>query len=345
MSPILFEPTMDRTGLRKFIDACYSSQQDRAAWLLEIARALGPLVSPRQGVVLSLHAHGSGAAVGAAGWGHAEHLVSKALSMRLPADVTARAFAPFTVSRLSRQLGLPTMRGLSLWDDTFPGYEDAVGMWADDGASQLIATFHVDEHCDDPMLEKKLMRLRRHFAAGFRGGAGRAGASPEDVILDVDGRILHRPDGASAHLAPGSLAVLRHAARAFDRERSGDEPASDALALWDELWSGGWHLIDAADTDGRRMLLLRRVTDDAPEKGFTDLERKALELARRGESLKEIGLALSIPTSTASDYIASGLRKLGLSTRLELVSSLAGRGGPVARRSLDRRQARTPVEG
>lgn len=327
---------MDRGGVRRFVDACYAGSSDRSAWIAELASALGPLVYPSQGALVSINARETGAIVDAAAWGPARELLPMITRATLPPDAIAAAFAPFTVTRLTRQFARKTMTGVPFWDQHCPMLVDSVGMCADDGNALLIASIPLDRLGSGGEVERRLLRLRRHFSAAYRGRVAEAGAIASDVVLDLEGRILHRgPESDRARPASrdlGSVGLLREAARAFDRERKGEAPTGSGEALWSELWRGGWHLIDAVDSDGRRMLLLRRVAEQRAPKALTELERRALYLARAGRSLKEIGFTLALPTSTTSDCIASGLRKLGLGSRLELVRALTVRPTSTRRR-------------
>jgi DNA-binding NarL/FixJ family response regulator len=86
---------------------------------------------------------------------------------------------------------------------------------------------------------------------------------------------------------------------------------------------GEWTLVDHADTDGKRFLLAKRnlpgVRDLA---ALTKRERQVASYAACGLSLKQIGYELGLSVSTVSAQLKSGLRKLRLTSRTDLVAQL-----------------------
>jgi DNA-binding NarL/FixJ family response regulator len=99
------------------------------------------------------------------------------------------------------------------------------------------------------------------------------------------------------------------------------EPVSDedARRAWSSLSSGGWSLLDHFDRDGRRYLVV--VRSEAPStRRLSRREREVCDLAVRGESNKVIAGALGIALSTVAGHLGASMRKLRVSSRVELIA-------------------------
>lgn len=151
------------------------------------------------------------------------------------------------------------------------------------------------------------------------------------------GRILESlaaiPDRARGEpLEPEVMHALREAAVAIDRVRGMLQrpDADEVLAHWGALLSGHWSLLVAFERDGRRYLLARR--NEHPTGGRRALSRREAQVtahAALGRPYKSIAHDLGLAPSTVATHLAAALRKLGLSSRRELVRLLGNPGGNV----------------
>jgi DNA-binding CsgD family transcriptional regulator len=164
-------------------------------------------------------------------------------------------------------------------------------------------------------------RIAIHLSAAYRL-AGRA-ASPDaddvEAVVSPGGELL---DLRGAGRRPEARGILRDAALAIDRARTrrGRADPLAALELWQALLAGRWSLVEHFDSDGRRFLLARR-NDPAVSRppGVTRRQRQVLFYASLGLSNRELGYALGLAENTVSAHVASGLARLGLPNRGELI--------------------------
>ncbi len=171
------------------------------------------------------------------------------------------------------------------------------------------------------------LRLRRRLAAGARAARGGPATTEQDgavdAILSPAGVVAHAEGPALAGTARTQLteAVRRvERARGFLRRASPDE----ALELWRGLVNGAWSIVDHEDSDGRRFLLARRNAPGVPDpKALTATERDVVAYAALGRSNKFIGYMLGLSPSTIAAHLRSAERKLGLSSRWELIRMFA----------------------
>lgn len=128
-----------------------------------------------------------------------------------------------------------------------------------------------------------------------------------------------RPEGAAR--SPGAHEVLRTALRQVDRARARLRTRpNEAHAAWHALVAGRWTLIECFEADGKRFLLARKNGPAAPGlPALSERERQALALAGLGYSNKHIGYVLGLSTSTVGGYLSRAARKLGATSRIELV--------------------------
>ena len=157
---------------------------------------------------------------------------------------------------------------------------------------------------------------------------------PHIAILDVS-----MPHGGGAEaaqriraLAPEvrTLALTRHADHGYLRRmlRAGvsgyvvTRAASDVLIGAIRSVLNGGTYIDPALAGEIVTTAVRRLASDAtarPHPALSEREEQVLRLIAWGKSNKETGAALGISMKTAEFYKASGLQKLGLKTRTELL--------------------------
>jgi DNA-binding CsgD family transcriptional regulator len=140
-----------------------------------------------------------------------------------------------------------------------------------------------------------------------------------EVVLD--------PSGKAQHLAPEAQPAreaLRETALAIDRARASQRHEDDgraALEAWTALVAGRWSLVDCFDRDGRRYFV---GVPNAPAlhdpRALSERERQVLAFAALGHSNKLIAYELGISPSRVGTTISTIQRKLGVSSRVELVA-------------------------
>ena len=142
------------------------------------------------------------------------------------------------------------------------------------------------------------------------------------AILSVDSSSIPRPGKAIGNLGQPTLlssnvAPDRRLLEMLDDEELKTEPV--ARSFWNEIVSGNFSLISRCSEDGQSLLVGFR-----NPKGVSDprkLNEQEIEVAVRaavGTANKEIASLLGYKESTVATYLSSALRKLGLSSRLEL---------------------------
>ncbi|RYZ06776.1 MAG: response regulator transcription factor [Myxococcales bacterium] len=171
-----------------------------------------------------------------------------------------------------------------------------------------------------------LERISAHLASArrLRGGLDAGSSSDQllseaDAVLTGDGTLLHAERDARD---PDAQRALREAARRMDRARCRGQGASpdEALGLWRALVDGRWSLIERFESDGRRVLVARQNPPRARKhRALSEQEQKVVALLALGHSVKLCAYELGRAESTTSEIARSALRKLGLSSRAELL--------------------------
>ena len=136
--------------------------------------------------------------------------------------------------------------------------------------------------------------------------------APDGAVLDASGSARRR----------AARVALRDAVCRLERARTAktDTQVDDALRLWPQLTSGRWSIIDAFDTDGRRYLVAVP-NEEAPSlSALSPREEEVVRAVAEGQSNKEIAWKLGRSTSTVATFISRGCRKLGVTSRAQLVS-------------------------
>jgi DNA-binding CsgD family transcriptional regulator len=171
-----------------------------------------------------------------------------------------------------------------------------------------------------------------HLAAARRLRHALAGASPLDgpeAVLTPAGKLLHA-EGAAA--APNAREALERAVQKQELARglAAKRDAWRAAEAWTALVAGRWSLVEQFERDGRRYLVaLRNEHGLTDPRALTCAERAVAHLAALGKSNKLVAYELGVAESTVAYRLAGVLRKLGLTSRLELVRLIAHL-GPVS---------------
>lgn len=314
---------MDARQRSLFLEHCYESTGPLDVWLGGVTRTLAPLIAEREGLMVNGGAMGAKPSIASA-CGTAESLLGKLDSYdATPADIMEKAYRPFTVTLLSNQFADVPLRLEDPYvrDSLFLRelqFTDAIGMMASVGMHRFVVTVPLRAGHTRSHQEPGLRQMRRHLQSGIRGVL--QGTSCQgDIVADREGRILSASRGASDSMKE----IFKAAAVAHDAERRGKVPAPDAERVWQELWKGGWALDEFSDSDGKRMLLLRKDPSNANAHRLDASEQRALTQLARGAAYKVIASDLGIAVSTASEIVERALRKLGFKSRVDFIGHFA----------------------
>jgi DNA-binding CsgD family transcriptional regulator len=178
-----------------------------------------------------------------------------------------------------------------------------------------------------PAERQMYQMLSAHIKAGQRlrrrlGPVTGSVNVPEDgAVLDAEARLV---DAQGEARGAGAREELVRMARAIDgarAERSGRN--EEALEVWQGLVDGRWSLVERFDADGRRFMLAHRNPENVVDpRGLTSTESRVTGLAVRGYANKLIAYHLGISEGTVTSHLHNALRKLGLSSRVELLRTL-----------------------
>lgn len=168
-------------------------------------------------------------------------------------------------------------------------------------------------------------RMAAHLAGGhrlrrrLRVGPGRPSLDTAEAIFDPRGRVKHAVASAADS---GALTWLRDAALRTDRARSRRSADPGAtFDLWPVLVDGRWSIVDRFDTDGRRFFVAWRNDPPLPpEVRLTEREFQVARYVSLGHPNKLVAYALGLRTSTVATHLASAQAKLGVRSRVELIS-------------------------
>ncbi len=215
------------------------------------------------------------------------------------------------------------------------GVNDALGIFGVDSDARVAAIF-IGVPEEAPLLPPRIVhglrsvaahltsgvRLRHALGAAEGEAAGAEGRSPE-ALLDPAGHTLDASGPARDRATRGSLAEsVRRMERARGHLRRADP--DEALQLWQGLVDGTWSLVEHHDTDGKRYLLARRNQPGVREPtALTQGERSVLAFAAMGHQNKYIAYLLGLSPSAVTSHLHSAQRKLGLSSRGELIRIFA----------------------
>jgi len=228
---------------------------------------------------------------------------------------------------LSEKLGKKTLSAIPLLKAagfTF-GTKDLVGVNAGDPTLRGIGFCAPSRELKtvDDAFRARWQRLAAHVAAALRlrRQVEQLGDPMEGVeaVLDPGGKLEHA-QGVAEQKA--YRAALRGAALAIDKARSAKLRRSDpdeALRIWGALVQGRWSLVDHFDKDGRRYLVARKNDPYVNGTVLTLRERQVLGFVCMGHPNKLVAYELGLATATVGVLLSTAMRKLGASSRVELI--------------------------
>jgi DNA-binding CsgD family transcriptional regulator len=140
-------------------------------------------------------------------------------------------------------------------------------------------------------------------------------------VLTPSGKLEHAEGEAKLEAARESLhSAVVTIEKARSRLRRSDPAA--AISSWKGLVASRWSLIDEFETGGKRYVVAQR--NDVRLQGLsalTDREIQAVAQAALGNNNKLIAYALGVTASTVSVLLHRAARKLGTTTRRELIAA------------------------
>ncbi len=333
-----------------FVEACYALGTSETEWLEQLAKVAQPLMNATTVLAYHIDIDASGAHIhhaAHAGEGHgdiAARILGIGKLFERQRDGTASA-----LMRLKTNIFFKSMQAhleesvehmlLSELDTYGPRWAYTLGAA---GVRELL--FMINHHIDGhgatyvvgalpergklpPASRELFQQLGAHVKAGLRlrrrlpEQLRSVQATVDGAVLDASARLVHAEGEARE---PDVRAVLEQKAREIDtaRSRRGGRD-QDALAVWQGLIEGRWSLVERFDRDGKRFLLAHKNAENVRDpRGLTELEARVTRLALRGYSDKLIAYHLGVTEGAVASRLAQALRKLGFSSRVELVRTL-----------------------
>jgi DNA-binding CsgD family transcriptional regulator len=176
--------------------------------------------------------------------------------------------------------------------------------------------------------------LAAHLSAGYRlrrALAQHASKDSPETQLPFGAEIVIDPsdfkvtDAAGQAQSRPALASLRRAAKQIDSARGAmrESDPERALDVWRALVRGRWSTVDWFDSDGRRYVLgIPNAPDVLDPRGLTERELQVVSYVFYGLTNKMVAYHLGISKGRVSTLLHSAMRKLGVSTRAQLIKKL-----------------------
>ncbi len=265
--------------------------------------------------------------------GAAVHVrVLESTNAALPADIVERTYrAPVAICSASERVGVKRWTALTS-GHAISSVRDFACVLALDARGIGCAVGAPLDHVKrfSPKAKRAWARVTAHVVAMQRlrarlaASAGSAAVRDGEAVLSPDARVEHAEGLAKE---PSARALLREAAIARERARVGKRrrETDDALEMWQALVAGRWSIVDRFDHDGRRFLVAHENEPQAigPRK-LTVRERQVAMLAAMGHSNKLIAYELGLGAGSVAGYLRAAMRKLGLSSRIDVARVLRG---------------------
>ncbi len=222
-----------------------------------------------------------------------------------PLTVLSRAIGPELVRESFRRAGIPG--------------QDSIGLRANATPSSGVivsAVVGVDHRIRN---RAPLLRIAAHVGAALRLRKRGVTPSPQvaAAVLSPTGELQHGDADAVA-----ARAELGRAARAMDTARGALRRLDPEAAAehWRAMVAGQWSLVDWIDHDGKRFLVAQTNTvAEASRPRLSAREHQAVAFAAMGHSNKLIAYDMGITVGSVSVLLGRAAKKLGTSSRTELV--------------------------
>ena len=316
------------------IEAAYKLHLDDRAWLREIAAAVRPLLDGGYGV----WAYYFDMARPAAEWldgvvmlGARQTEIQAAKRMSIASqdrivETTHVVIEPLQSSlEAARAAGLGDARAHARYGELLKtiGACDYLAFRTVEpgGKGVAIAAAQRTAWLPDRKMRRLWARVAGHVGSARRLRAALAVKSEDpavDAVLKPDGRLDHAETRAAVNARDALRAAVLDQERARSSLRRRDPEA--ATEGWQALVSGQWSLVDRFERGGRRYLVAHR---NAPEfadlRALTARECAVVHLAALGKSNKLIAYELGVSESGVSSHLHAAMRKLGMTSRSDLI--------------------------
>lgn len=235
-------------------------------------------------------------------------------------------FRPGTVSRSMKELLLEAenmpaqaIAQVDAWFQQFGG-EDVLPFGGMDARGHgVIIGAALDRLHTSEAIRRAQLRVGVHFNAAMRLReqlGERAALDLGEAVLETNGRLAHA-EGEAKTLREALTRAVEGIERAKSPARRDDD---DALQMWQGLVEGRWSLVDHIDSDGRRYYVaVANPAAGVSARALTPAEQQVVAMAVSGEPNKVIAYALGLTTSTVGVRLSMAMRKLGVSTRTDLI--------------------------
>jgi DNA-binding CsgD family transcriptional regulator len=314
------------------IETAYDLQSDDAAWLAQLAAVMRPLLDGGHGV----WAYYYDTELPATRWldtvvmlGARRSEVQAAKRIATKNDLVERTHTIFEPLASA----LEAMRATDATDAMkaqYTSFLDEIGACdyfafrtvESGGKGAVVAAAQRTPWSPDKRTRSLWARVASHVAAARRLRNAFGATRTPAAVLTPTGRVDHAEGTAiSARERLREAVLAQERARGSLRRR---DPFA-ATECWRALVSGEWSIVERFERNGRRYLLAHANPPDAKAvRGLSPRESTIVGLAASGKSNKLIAYELGLSDSAISSHLHAALRKLGISSRSELIL-LAGR--------------------
>ena len=311
------------------IEAAYDLECDDRAWLSQVAAAIAPLLEGGHGVWASYF----DVAIPAARWlDDVVLLGARRTEIRAAQQIAAAERivenmhivveplqSGLEAAQAAHMTAAATARYRAFLDKVKARDYIAFRTVETSGKGVSIAAAQRTAWSPDRRTRGLWARVAAHIAAARRLRAALTTLPDRaaDAVLTPTG-LVHHAEGNAIH----ARHALREAVLAQERARSSlrRRDPETATACWRTLVNGEWSLVERFEHDGRRYLVAHA---NPPEslglRALTSRESTTVELAALGKSNKLIAYELGLADSTVSSHLHAAMRKLGISSRSELI--------------------------
>ncbi len=292
----------DRVWARRVIAAVSSLLPDSGAWGINLVRHSADCSRAHTHLIVSdnptFHEHHDRLVATAS--------VESIRSLFYPSAVVT------TMSAIARHMPAAERAGLDAYLRRY-GARDSLGLvlHPEPGlAGVVFAGF--DRKCRISAHQRKVFtQLALHFETGCR-----LRLRPESLraVLSTEGKVEHLAAGVpNAEALRGRVKDIEKARRMRHRK----DPY--ALDLWEALIDGTASIVERFEGSARFYFVIDNAPATQPVRAFTQKEIDVLSYSTRGLSAKLVGYSLGLSASEVSSCLARATRKVGLSSRVDLV--------------------------
>lgn len=316
------------------VEQMYRCEPDESKWLQGISSAVCATLPGISGFAYSLQLARCGAVVlGTSSYGDMPdwgHILNH--YRRMPSDMTRTLHLPSPAFQLKSE----RMRRLLQLDEHYredairlvrqSDGDDMAGLMGGDGQDLFVVIGRVLRKRMPPELRtRRLMeKIGRHLstACALRRTLGQDTHTLADAgslaVLTPDGGLVQRGVGMSWSEVPSLIELVKKVQHLRGRLRH--ENALQALSLWEDMLASKWVLLEHAENDGRRWILVRNNPLGRRDPlALSEQESLVAAYVARGRSNKWIGFELGLSEATVASHLTNAQRKLGTPNRREFL--------------------------